>query len=73
MSIQTALQARFNFLADRPIVVEPSAGLLSSDAGLLPIRQLDEQLGLTRQFADALDDPRDPILAHGQEDTAEAP
>jgi hypothetical protein len=62
MSIQTAWQCLFDFLSDRPIVVEPSAGLLTSDAGLLPIRQLDEQLGLTRQFADALDDPRDPAL-----------
>jgi hypothetical protein len=62
MSIQTAWQGRFDFLPDRPIVVEPGAGLLSSDAGLLPIRQLDEHLGLTRQFADALDDPRDPAL-----------
>ena len=33
---------------------------LTSDAGLLPFRQLDEQLGLTRAFAAALDDPRDP-------------
>jgi hypothetical protein len=42
--------------------VEPSAGQLTSDAGLLPLRQFDEQIGLTRQFADALDDPRDPEL-----------
>jgi hypothetical protein len=33
--------------------------LLSSDAGLLPIRQLDERLGFTAQLAAALDDPRD--------------
>src|SRR6201981_2154824 len=45
-----------------PLVMEPSAGRLTSDAGLLPIRQFDERIGLTRAFADALDDPRDPDL-----------
>ncbi len=44
------------------IVIEPSPGQLSSDAGLLPIRQFDERIGLTRTFAEALDDPRDPDL-----------
>src|SRR5262249_27436669 len=42
-----------------PLVIEPSAGQLSGDAGLLPIRQFDQRIGLTRAFADALDDPRD--------------
>jgi len=46
-----------------PLVIEPSPGQLSSDAGLLPVRQFDERVGLTRAFADALDDPRDPDLA----------
>jgi hypothetical protein len=45
-----------------PIVIEPSAGQLSSDAGLLPVRQFDDRIGLTRAFTDALDDPRDPDL-----------
>jgi hypothetical protein len=45
-----------------PLVVEPSPGQLSSDAGLLPIRQFDQRIGLTRAFAEALDDPRDPGL-----------
>jgi hypothetical protein len=45
-----------------PLVIEPSPGLLSGDAGLLPIRQCDERIGLTRAFADALDDPRQPEL-----------
>jgi hypothetical protein len=46
-----------------PLVIEPSPGQLSSDAGLLPIRQLDRRIGLTGAFADALDDPRDPDLS----------
>src|SRR5262249_45522379 len=33
-----------------------------SDAGLLPLRQFDERIGLTKQFAAVLDDPRDPEL-----------
>jgi Transposase DDE domain group 1 len=45
-----------------PFVIEPSPGQLSGDAGLLPIRQFDQRVGLTRAFADALDDPRDPDL-----------
>jgi hypothetical protein len=61
MSIQPAWQQTFAFF-DRPIVVEPSHAALSSDAGLLPLRQFDERIALTQTFADALDDPRDPEL-----------
>jgi|SRR5580704_3706677 hypothetical protein len=60
MSLQPVWQRVLDFPGDRRLVIEPSTALLSSDAGLLPIRQLDECLGLTHQFADALDDPRDP-------------
>ena len=45
-----------------PLVIEPSAGQLSGDAGLLPLRQFDERIGLTRSFACTLDDPRDAEL-----------
>jgi hypothetical protein len=45
-----------------PPVIEPSPGQLSSVAGLLPVRQFDERMGLTRTFAKALDDPRNPDL-----------
>src|SRR5262245_63238327 len=44
------------------LVVEPSPGQRSGDAGLLPIRQFDDRLGLTLAFTHALDDPRDPDL-----------
>jgi hypothetical protein len=60
MSIQTAWQATFDFWGKLPIIVEPSRAELTSDAGLLPLRQFDEQIGLTRQFAQALGDDRDP-------------
>lgn len=58
MSIQTAWQATFDFWGDLPIVVEASTAQLTSDAGLLPLRQFDEQIGWTAQFAQALNDPR---------------
>jgi hypothetical protein len=56
--VQSEWQLSFDFFGSRPVVVEPSAARVSSDAGLLPIRQLDERLGLTRQFAAALQDRR---------------
>ena len=55
---QSAFRLTFDFLTSKPVVVEPSAGQVSSDAGLLPFRQLDERLGLTRQFVNALTDRR---------------
>src|SRR5262249_54957175 len=45
-----------------PLVLKPSEGQLSGDAGLLPVRQFDQRIGLTRAFAAALDDPHDPDL-----------
>ena len=58
MIIQSAWQLSFDFFDSRPVVVEPSAAQVSSDAGLLPFRQLDQRLGLSRQFAEALTDRR---------------
>ncbi len=46
-----------------PLVIEPSPGQLSSDAGLLPVHQFDQRIGLTQAFAEVLGDPRDPNLA----------
>jgi hypothetical protein len=56
---QTAFQLTLDFLTSKPVVVEPSTEQVSSDAGLLPFRQLDERLRLTEQFAAALADRRD--------------
>ena len=64
MSIHPAPAAPLTFSA-LPIAITTSSALLSSDAGLLPIRQFDERLGFTAQLAAALDDPRDPrLIAH---------
>lgn len=59
MESQSDFQVCFDFLKSKPIVVEPSAARVSSDAGLLPFRQLDERIGLTRRFAEVLTDRRD--------------
>ena len=58
MMIQSAWQLSFSFFPKKAIVVAPQEAQLTSDAGLLPIRQFDEQFGLTAQFAAALHDPR---------------
>jgi len=57
MSIQPAWQHTLDFFGT-PIVVEPTAGLLTSDAGLLPFRQFDERIRLTQDFAAVLNDPQ---------------
>jgi hypothetical protein len=61
MSIPAAQPQVLDFFGT-PLVIEPAQGQLSGDAGLLPVRQFDQRIGLTRAFAEALDDPRDPDL-----------
>ena len=58
MSSDCSFQITFDWAPSKPVVVEPSAGQISSGAGLSPLGHLDEQLGLTRQFAEALTDRR---------------
>jgi hypothetical protein len=62
MSLQSDPLFSFDFLPSRPVQIEVSSDPLTSDAGLLPVRQLDQNLRLTEQFAAALDDRRDPTL-----------
>jgi len=58
MILHADFQFCFDFFPSKPVVVEPSAAQVSSDGGLLPLRQLDERIGLTEQFAAALPDRR---------------
>lgn len=62
MSVQTLWPQAIDFFDSLPIFWQTSTEQLSHDGGLLLFRQLDERLGLTRDFAKALDDPRDPDL-----------
>lgn len=44
----------------KPVYVDFTGGALSSDAGLLLLREVDEQIGLTEAAAEVLADRRDP-------------
>jgi hypothetical protein len=48
MSIPPADPGTFSFFAERPIVRETIGAQLTSDAGLLPSREFEERIGLTR-------------------------
>ena len=56
---QAVMQICFGFLSRRPVVVEPHEVQVSSDTGILPIRQFDDQIGLTERFIACLNGPRD--------------
>ncbi|MCW5767012.1 MAG: IS1380 family transposase [Phycisphaeraceae bacterium] len=58
MSLQGARQLVLGFLPGRPVVLETSAAQLSSDGGLLIVREFDERLGFTARFSAALADAR---------------
>jgi hypothetical protein len=58
MSSQSAEQLSFDFLPHLPVVVQRHEGQLSSDAGLLPVRQFDHRLGYTERMARCLVDPK---------------
>jgi len=51
-------QLTFDFLPRKAVVADFDGGLISSDAGLLPIRQLDQRLGWSAAVADILDETR---------------
>ncbi len=58
MSSQTVEQLNFDFLPHLPVIVQPHEGQLSSDAGLLPLRQFDQRWNYTRRIAQCLVDPK---------------
>jgi hypothetical protein len=60
VSLHPAPLFDLDFFDPLPIRIEVSDAPLTSDAGLLPLRQFDDRIGLTARFAAALNDPRDP-------------
>ena len=60
MAQQSVGSLAFDFECSRPVQIEVSDAPLTTDAGLLLFRQLDEQLRITEQFAAVLHDDRDP-------------
>jgi len=62
MSLQSARQLVLGFHPALPVVVEESAARLSSDGGLLVIREFDARRDFTARFAAALEDVRDPTF-----------
>jgi hypothetical protein len=58
MSAQTAEQLSFEFLPHLPVIVQRHPGQLSSDAGLLPLRQFDQRWNYTARMAQCLHDPK---------------
>jgi len=67
MSQQSVDQLCFDFLPQKPIVVQSQPQRISVDAGLLPIRQFDHGWGYTRRLAACLiDRRRDATHTHEQ-------
>lgn len=61
MNVQDVWQVCFDFFGEKPVNVEPVKEHLSTDGGLLVLRQFDERQGLTTGFASQLkDERRDP-------------
>jgi hypothetical protein len=49
-------QFSFDFLPDLPVIVQQHQGQITSDAGLLPLRQFDHRWDYTARMAKCLDD-----------------
>ena len=52
----------FNNLTSRQVVSDFSAGHVSSDGGILLLRQIDEGLGISRKLAACFRDHRNPLF-----------
>src|SRR5215468_6947516 len=65
-SMQTEMVAPLHLapVGDKAVDLDFDGGLLSSDAGLMLLKDPDEQLGLTRALAAVLKDSRDPRRVH---------
>lgn len=55
---QDVVQFRFGFVSQRELIVQRHEAQISSDAGLLPIREFDQRWDYTARLADCLSDTR---------------
>ena len=60
MTLCSTSSALFPSCKSRKVQVDFNGGNVSSDGGLLLLRQVDRRLGLTRRLSNVLDDPRRP-------------
>jgi hypothetical protein len=60
---------RFSSLERKQVVADFAGGTITSDAGGLLLREVDRRLGLTRALADAIPDPRAPLLIQHEQHT----
>ncbi len=60
MSTQCAIQQCFSFRQDREIRLDFDGGQITSDAGLLPLREFDHRIGFIDSIVECLDDDRHP-------------
>ena len=58
MQSQCDQQLLFENLVDRTVVVKPVEQFFTCDAGLLPIREFDQNWKFTERLAECLEDPR---------------
>ena len=69
MSISTPPQLRFAPSAGFTLRADFEGGGLSSDLGPIPLRGVDQQIGLTARLTDARDDRRHPgYVKHSMQD-----
>ncbi len=58
MTVCKSNQINISFYRKKNLTVDFNGGQISTDAGLLPLRQLDEKVGFTKGLAGCIEDNR---------------
>lgn len=67
MRTQRQDQLAFSFYTEKTVVVNFKGGQITSDAGLLPLREFDKRWHLTEEMDRCINDPRDETLTRHQQ------